>query len=74
MKPVKNEISNLINRRNTLIKSIANNSEENDVIEAINHKIADLEAEENRNKIIKNFGQFSEDPENINISEMWKML
>ena len=37
-------------------------------------QIADKEAEENRNKIIKNFKNLSENPENVNIKEVWKLM
>ena len=33
-----------------------------------------MEAEDNRNKIIENFKKFSVNPENINLSQMWKTL
>ena len=42
--------------------------------DSIEHKIAKIEAKENGDKVIKNFKRFSEDPENINIQEMWKVL
>ena len=44
------------------------------MVDSIEHKIAKIEAKENRDKVIKNFKRFSEDPENINIQEMWKVL
>ena len=43
-------------------------------IHLIEHKISNLEAQENRRKILDNFKLFSENPENINMGEMWKML
>ena len=72
--PVKKEISELINKRNTLINHTVNSPQVKDEIDQINNDIASMEAEQNRNKIIKNFSKFSEDPENIHMSEMWKML
>ena len=33
-----------------------------------------MEAEENRSKILKNFKYFSDNPENLNMSGMWKLL
>ena len=43
-------------------------------IDMIDKRISDIEAEESRSKIVKNFKYFSDNPENINISEMWKIL
>ena len=43
-------------------------------IEDIEKEIADLEAEENRNKIINNFEKLSKNPENVNIKEVWILL
>ena len=51
-----------------------NKPEEATEIELLNNKIADMEAEANRNTIVKNFAKFSKDPENINMSGMWKLL
>ena len=39
----------------------------------INKKIGEEEASENRNKIIKNFKTLSDNPENINLAQMWKL-
>ena len=36
--------------------------------------ISNEEAEENRTKIVKIFRKLSEDPENINFQNMWKMM
>ena len=40
----------------------------------MNKKICDIEREDNRNLILKNFKYFSENPEKIKMSKMWKML
>ena len=40
----------------------------------IEKEIANIEAEENRNKIIKEFKNLSNNPENVNIKEVWKRL
>ena len=74
VKTVKNEISNLIDIRNTLMNNIENKPEKTSEIEMLNSNIADMEAEANRNKIVKNFSKFSQDPENISMSGMWKLL
>ena len=34
----------------------------------------ELEAEENRNKIVSNFKAYSENPESINMQQMWKIM
>ena len=33
-----------------------------------------MEADENRKKLIDNFQQFSDNPENVNVLKMWKLL
>ena len=43
-------------------------------IHIIEHKISNIEAQENRNKIVKNFRCFSDNPELINVGKMWKVL
>ena len=40
----------------------------------IDHQISDLEAQENRNRIIQNFKSFSDNPETINMGNVWKRL
>ena len=40
----------------------------------IDHKISLLEAQDNRKKIMSNFKCFSDNPENINMGKMWKIL
>ena len=70
MKPLNNKITQLITLRNNLL--LKNGSEE-DLIELNNH-ISDLEAKENRDLIMKHFKSFSEDPEKINLTQMWKKM
>ena len=43
-------------------------------IKNIDQEISSLEGEENRKKILDNFKQFSDNPENINMEKMWKLL
>ena len=43
-------------------------------IENIENEIANIEAEEKRNFIFKKFKRFSENPENVNLQEVWKVL
>ena len=64
------EILNLIDRRNKLLE---NNAAKND-IEKLEYAISDLEAENNRNKIMKQFQFFSENAEKINLNQVWKTL
>ena len=40
----------------------------------IDEAIATTEAEANRNKIIENFQSFSQDPENVNLDQVWKVM
>ena len=43
-------------------------------IESINAAIAELEATENRDRVMKQFKFFSDNPENIEMQKMWKTL
>ena len=70
MKPLNSKLSLLIDLRNKLIKNKGDINEVNVVIE----KIANEEAEVNRAKIVENFKQLSENPENINLQNMWKKI
>ena len=69
-KPIKKELADLIDKRNKVVKS----DENKDTLEALNCKIADMEAQENRNKLQKHFNEFSDNPDNINLTKMWKLL
>ena len=73
IKPVNKKISELIDKRNQLMK---NNHQLNITkeIREIDERISDLEAEENRNLILKHFKSFSDNPETINLQEVWKTL
>ena len=46
----------------------------NPQIAEIGEAIPNLEADEKREFIMKNFKRFSDDPESINLTEMWKVL
>ena len=70
MKPLKPELSALIDERNELIK----NGENENKVKDIENSIADLEDEGKRDVIMKNFKRFSDQPENINLQEVWKIL
>ena len=71
LKPLNPKISKLINKRNEL-KTNFDDSENERKIEEIEEDISNLEAEENRNYIMKNLKKFSDDPESINMTEMWE--
>ena len=73
IKPLNKKISELIDKRNQLMKNnrLSNLSNE---IRGIDEMISDLEAEENRNLILSNFKSFSDNPETINLQEVWKTL
>ena len=73
IKPLKNTISKLIDERNSIITKPKEQQNEKK-IELLNKAIADEEAEENRKVIVENFQQFSENPENIKMQEMWKLM
>ena len=72
IKPINSSIAYLINKRNILSKDKFNIVTE-EKIKCLDEEIANKEAEENRNLIIKNFKKFSDNPENINLNEMWKL-
>ena len=40
----------------------------------MNEKICELEAENNRNRIFKNFLEMSQNPENVDLGKVWKIL
>ena len=72
IKPLKNHISKLIDERNKLsVKPETPEIKEN--IFEISQQIAEDEAQENRNLIFKNFKDLSENPEKINLQQMWKL-
>ena len=71
--PLKGEMSKLINQRNIFANS-SDNVEKDRKLQELNNEISNLEAEENRNKLMDNFKQISDNLENINVSKMWKLL
>ena len=70
--PMNMKISNLISRRNVLSRN--EDQESKDKVQEINQQISSLEAEDNRNKLVEKFQYFSDNPENLNMSQMWKLL
>ena len=70
--PMRKEILKLIDERNKILKCQDPESKIN--LDLLNKRISSLEAEDNRNKLKQNFQYFSDNPENINMSQMWKLL
>ena len=56
--------------RNFLVQKEINQ----DKIEELNELISDIEAKENREIIMENFKHYSDNPESINLSNMWKIV
>ena len=70
VKPISPSIATLINERNTLSTAHGNQNK----IELIEKEIADKVALENRNIILKNFKQLSDNCENVNLQKLWKLM
>ena len=68
---INKEVSDLIRKRNRL--KHMNNIEPKE-FGLIDRQISEIEALENRNKILQNLKYYSDNPENINMSKMWKIL
>ena len=66
---VNKSIAELIDKRNNLLQE----GSEKD-LEEIDRKIAELEATEIRSKIMNNFKIYSENPENVSLPKVWKLL
>ena len=64
-------ISSFIDERNKLVKRSLSDIEKLQV-EKLENTISSMQAEENYLFIIKNFKRFSDNPENINLQEIWK--
>ena len=73
LKALNPKIVNLISQRNEL-KRNSDGYENERKVEEIEEAISNLEAEESREFIMKTFQKFSEDPESLNLTEMWKVL
>jgi hypothetical protein len=69
IKPIKQAMASLINERNVLSKKVGT-PEIIKKIDEVSKRIFEIEAEDNRNKIMKNFKQFSDNPQNINMQQM----
>ena len=69
LQPIKASIAKLIDLRN----SLKNNSENKAKIYEIEEEIAKIEAEENRKVVIENFKALADNPEKVNLQEVWKL-
>ena len=72
IKPLNDEVSQLINKRNKLESS--GNPEFEEEIRSIEESISSWEAEENRKLIFENFKTLSDNPESVNLGQVWKTL
>ena len=70
LKAFPNDISALINQRNKLNRNNDNLFE----LQKIEEEISNIEAKTNYEKIMNAFGNISQDPENVNIQEVWKKI
>ena len=64
-------ISNMIDRRNNLKREVETPKVIKN-IEVLDKCISEIEASENREKVMKYFKSYSDNPESINMQEMWK--
>ena len=71
IKPLKSSLNALINNRNQLLRDPKDSLDVNKIV-LIKKRIADIEAEENHKKIIENFKHLSDNPDQINVQQMWK--
>ena len=74
-KPVKRlpaELAKLIDKKNRLTK--IDNDESREEVIKLDEEILTAEAETNRNGIMKHFNKFAENPENINLGQVWKSM
>ena len=65
------KVNKFVNIRNKIMNDQVNRYHE---IEEIKKEIAEMEAKMNRNKIVENFQSFSENPESLNLQQVWKLL
>ena len=71
-KPLKENVSKLIDKRNVLMNQL-NDPKVKGKIDEISEAMAEEEAMENRKIIINNSKSLSENVENINLQQMWKL-
>ena len=73
IKPINPSLKKLINQRNSLLK-YPPNFQTGRNIEDITKRIYEIETEENRNKMIKNFEKLSDNLANVNLHNVWKKI
>ena len=66
------KVLELIDRRNKL--KLNNDEESKEEIQALDEEISNTESEINRKKIMENFKSFSDNPENINLGQVWQTM
>ena len=71
-KPVDRKLAKLVDKRNLLQKGLKKHQDQ--ALIDLEIYISKQKAEINREILKKHFNQFSRDPENINMTEMWKTL
>ena len=71
IKPINAKIVELISKKNELSRKTDQKNIKEKISE-IDKKIAEIEAFQNRSKIIENFKCLSDNPESVNLQEMWK--
>ena len=69
-KPLPSVLSKLINERNKLLKK--NNRKED--LDLLDENISNLEAEINHKLIKENFEKYKDDPEKVNLQQVWKTM
>ena len=65
-KPLKPEMLKMILLRNSLLQKKGNQRK----VDELNRIISEMEAQENRDKIMKHFKSMSDNPESVNLSQM----
>ena len=69
MKPIKQALGNLINERNHLTNQ-PDTMENKKKLDDLSQKIHEFEAKEIRDKLVKNFKEFSDNPKAINMQQI----
>ena len=72
--PIPADVSKLIDRRNELAKNVFKTVDDKVNEANLDEIISNKEAELKRNQIVKQFKSLSEDPENVNLNQVWKTL
>ena len=71
---VPSKIQSYMNLRNQLFRSQIKTEDQQSDIEKVDLAISNLEAKFNYEKIIKHFKMFSDDPERVNLQQIWKTM